>query len=591
LAPETAVATNPAESETAEKCSKHAQNPAAAHCTVCAKPICLDCMAQFGYLCSPYCKEMAERKKIPVPFYEHAKTALAAAETRKDTRFAAIVAGIAILLIGFVALYKFYLSKPKEAFAIEASQSSPWILSQWIPPGKLLLASANKVTLHDASSGKQLWAADVKARGSAANARGKVDGSDFWLLFPNRALRFEVASGKKTADVLLPEDATETSLGDEGYLTVAETTPGALSVSLLDLGSGKLDTVTLKQRSLKNRNLAIARAQPVHDSEDPIPECEHEFFLSDNSVVQMQSRMIEYRAASPQRGKARGPSILDSSNLHASQGTAAAEEFLNQDKGPTKEDQSRYAVTLKRVIGSGAAWSAEVVGAPVFFPLRWADLLAAGRTLYAFAKDGQKLWEAKLNVPVAPRFIRSEMGEIPAIESGGKIYFFDQSTVTAFESRTGDVKWRVQAAGTSQILPDSAGNLYIVSTTADPGRLNPSRDVELSNTIKPLLLKVNATTGATLWDITGIAGRVYISGKYLYASRSQISGLDTFSEAESHGDFKAPVHNRLYRLDPKNGNEIWEYYRPEPPISAEMKGTAIFLLYPGELRALKFFAF
>jgi hypothetical protein len=109
-----------------------------------------------------------------------------------------------------------------------------------------------------------------------------------------------------------------------------------------------------------------------------------------------------------------------------------------------------------------------------------------------------KLIEAKLSHLVAPRYIRAEGEEIPAIESGGKLYFFDQSTVTAFEPRSGAVKWRVQTIGTSQIVADANKKLYVISTTAGPEQINPSRD------------------------------------------------------------YQAPVHHRVYRLNPKNGKHYWE---------------------------------
>jgi hypothetical protein len=555
-------------------------------------------MEQFGYLCSAYCKGLAERKKIALPFCEYQKTARMAAEHRRGTKFLVLVCAGGALLIAWLITYNFFLAKPKLAYSIPAAKSSPWAFAQWVPPGNVVLASAQRVQMIEATSRKQIWSTDlVLAAGTRERStrgqelRAKVSGKDLWVFLGNGALRLDLATGKQKQELPLPGNFTENYLGEDSYLRVAQ--PGvARAVTLLNLDSGHSQTATINEPSLRQLAAAItARALPAGGGgkeDDPLPECEREFFVSDSSVVQLQWRLLEARVEAVGKQKS---SVLDSKELRASQGAEATDEFLHGTAGPRLEDQSRYMVTLKRVLGSGASWSGEVIGAPVFLPSRSLDLLAAGRTLYAFSKEGQQIWESKLSAPLSPRYVRSTSEEIPAVESGGTLYVFDQSTLAALDTRSGEVKWRVQTVGTSQVLPDANKKLYVITTSAGPDQLNPSHDIQYSAKVKPLLLKIDAKTGATLWDSLDSVDHVYLSGKYFYGSRAQLSSADLFTEQTSHGEYQAPVHHRVFRLDPSNGRQLWEVYHEGNSLDVEVKNRSVFICYSDEFQAIRYFAF
>jgi hypothetical protein len=56
------------------------------------------------------------------------------------------------------------------------------------------------------------------------------------------------------------------------------------------------------------------------------------------------------------------------------------------------------------------------------------------------------------------------------------------------------------------------------------------------------------------------------------------------------GGGDAPVHSRLYRVDPSNGKDLWEFYRPKPPQSVDPRENRILLQYGKEILMLKFFS-
>ena len=607
-----------------EACHRHTQSPAAANCVVCNKGICLDCMEQFGYLCSVWCKEQAAKKNIHVPVYARQKTTVAASEDQKANKLIMSTGIAAVVLIALSVWYNFFLSKPKVAFALAAAPSAPFIYSDWAGEDKIIALTSEKIALHDISSGKVLWETPFKPdekpqqrvrslfRGEGEEeededffffneTQATINGQNVWVFFPQRAVRFNLSSGKREQEVTLPQPADEMHVGQAAFLAIGERTPMAKVVSKIDLDSGRLQSTVVTQAMQRPyapapRTVSTAFA-PGTDLSDRTPnlfEPRREIFLSDSSVVHLQSRVLEVKFTQVQTMKERkGPGVLDSSNVRASQGWEAAEEFMSdmrrQETGGVRyENESRYAVTIRRLLGPGRSWTGEVVGQPTLYALRGLDLLIAGKGVYAFDKTGQKIWESKLSYPVAPRF--QEGTEAPAFEHGGKVYIYDQGTLTCFEARSGEVKWRYQTVGVSGMCADAKGKLYVCSTTAGPDNIKYSDDISLSDQIHPMILKMDPATGTVHWQAPRVGESAFVSGKFLYATRGQISRVDMMSSLMNGGDGGAPMHHRVHRIDPGNGKEEWEYYRSQAPHYIAPRGNRILLRYPKEIEVLKFFS-
>ena len=612
-----------------EMCAKHPDSPGAANCVVCQKPICLDCMALFGYLCSAYCKGLAARKNIHVPKYAGMKTELVQAETRKGNQLIIAACSAAVLFLAVFIWYSFFGSKPKIAWELDAPKTTRFAYSQWVGRKSIVAVATDKAGLYDAGSGKMIWESafkpDEKAEQkvvrkvdeedeemdffTSIDIRAKVVGNDLWVIFPRKAVRIDVATGKRKSETALPEAIDDGTFSESTFLGVAMPTEAKKVLTRIDLNSGQINSLVLTQAVASINYPALNRIptagsgsgfmSPERESDSfgaaRLQEDRPEYYLSGNSVVNVQVKLIEQRmvAVEAMRQK-KGPSIIDSGNARASQGLEAAEEFFNENRraetgGVRLEDESRYHVTLRRPMGGGSAWSGEVVGPPAFFPLRNMDLLVAGKAIYAFNKNGQRLWESKITYPIAPRFVEGLTEERPALEHGSKLFFFDQGNLIAFDLKNGQVAWRLQSVGISSLKADPAGKLYVASTTAGPDQIKYSEEISINNKIHPVLLKVDPATGAIIWQKERVGQEIFVSGKYLYATQSQISGLDRFSAMTGGGD--APVHSRVYRVDPDNGKDLWEFYRPKPPQALEPRDNRLLLQYGNEILMVKYFSF
>ena len=612
-----------------QTCAKHPQAPGAANCVVCQKPICLDCMALFGYLCSAYCRGLAARKNIHVPTYAGMKTEVMQAEAKQGNKLLMAVGSAFVVFFALFVWYSFFGSKPRLAWKLEASPSARFLHSQWIGKDNILAVATDKVGLYQSSSGKQIWESSFKADEkveqkartvlddeeadftffSALEIRTHVAGKDLWAIFPRKAVRLDLTTGNRKQEVPLPQPIEDGTFSESAFLGIAKPAEGKHILARIDFNSGKLQSIALTQAvtrvnnpNLNNRIPTVGSgyvsAERASDSFGAarLAEDRREYFLSGSSVVHVNIKLLEQRFTQVQAMREqKGPSIIDSGNARASQGFAAAEEFLNESRraetgGVRLEDESRYMVNLRRPFGGGSAWSGEVVGPPAFFPLNNLDLLVAGKSIYAFNKSGQKIWESKISYPLAPRFIEGLTDEYPALEHGSKLYFFDQGNLIAFDPKNGQVAWRLQSVGISSIARDQSGKLYVSTTTAGPEQIKYSEEVSLTDKIHPAILKVDPATGAILWQKDRIGQKAYVAGKYLYATQSRVSGIDRFSALTSGGDSEIPVHSRVYRLDPDSGKELWEYYRSKPPQKIEPRENRVLLQYGNEVGVLKFFS-
>jgi len=124
-------------------------------------------------------------------------------------------------------------------------------------------------------------------------------------------------------------------------------------------------------------------------------------------------------------------STLNSGTLSARDSMKAAGEMMNEMQrertgGVNYENESRYQVTLHRVAPADAPdWTGEVIGLPLLFALKTVDVLVAGKTVHAFNKKNQKLWEGKLSFPVADNVMAGYGGDraiCPCLEEAGSLY-------------------------------------------------------------------------------------------------------------------------------------------------------------------------
>ena len=158
---EQAHATDEAETERPKFCHIHRDQPAAAFCLACKKPICLKCMKQSGYFCSLYCRGRAEREGMDIPEYAGQERLVRAREYTTVTR---IGTAILLLLFGLFATYEWYTlfgQKPSVRFSMPLAKNEILADAQFLSDHELLLVSSDKVSDYDFKKSQPVWSASL----------------------------------------------------------------------------------------------------------------------------------------------------------------------------------------------------------------------------------------------------------------------------------------------------------------------------------------------------------------------------------------------------------------------------------------------
>ncbi|MGA9450766.1 MAG: PQQ-binding-like beta-propeller repeat protein [Verrucomicrobiia bacterium] len=328
---------------------------------------------------------------------------------------------------------------------------------------------------------------------------------------------------------------------------------------------------------------------------------------SQYGFVQFSTRLLESRIVTREAMKAPpARSALDSGNLNVTRTADVANEILNEMQrnrggGTVEEDESRYQVAIRRPDSTGAAdWTGEVIGPPALFPLKTVNVLTAGKTITVFDKTNKKLWQAALAYSVlngagafgAGAFggENTQFGEGPCVERGDSLYVFDQAVLTAFDVATGNVRWRLPSVGVVGLFFDDKGMMYVNSTTASPENIKYSRQIDINQKTEAILLKIDPQTGKTLWSVKPGGFISYLSGKYIYAVYIHQSDEDEEAGAALAGITPHPPFIHIRRLNPRNGEVMWDYYQERAPLNVQFNGNVIQLVFKKEVQVLKFFS-
>ncbi len=603
-----------------EYCPRHSGVAATAHCAVCGKPICPRCQELFGYLCSVYCQEQAVKKNIDVPVFAGQRSLVEAGQRSKTRRRLTLSGVAALLALGGWLYLAFVASKPHPAFTLETGADQPFLYARWVGSDRVVAMTGQRISLYDAATGDQAWSAafkpdeqirqkadDVLRSGnSVSDAYLQVAGEDVWVILPTQVVRYDARTGKREQEFPLAQKPDRILTTETTILTVSGAGTDRHALTLVDLATRKAQSDVFQTSSA--RRVAVpgtGNATPLRamDTARALKEdeTEHAIDLKDNinvfvpsglGVAHMAVSLLNAKIVTREVAQAEKDSVLNKSNLRAGDSDAAAKEFLRSESGGGPIDESRYRVSLRRVLGGGlASWSGEFVGPPAFFPLKTVNVLTAGTTLMVFNKDNRRLWEIKLTYPVAARYTEEPDAGFspPCFEAGNRLYFYDQGMLTVFDLKSGQVQWRLTSVGISQAELDGRGRLYVSATTASPELIPTSGDIHYINGVKPTILQLDAATGRVLWQKIDLADRFNLSDKFVYVSRAQVSGVEIAAAAMT--DAQAPTHHRIYRLDPGTGAELWQFYRPKPPEFLDARKNRLLLQYPKEIRMLKFIAF
>ena len=524
---------------------------------------------------------------------------------------------LAFITAGTVAWYTYFAREPKIAMSLPLPSNDPALGQPYVDPGdyhlvgagRLLVISNESLILQDAAAHKIVWTS--KLPWSAAEDSGALvtwmgvvnnhhlahaNSNEVWVAEAGHLARVELASGAvhdipitgATQSISVGPDSAVISSGSGNRVETLTRIPFAGGDSKtenltapVNAPPEKITTAQLRAAGFKGAippdatqiaKLLNPTARMTGNEGDAMgsgpskialvnPPDRVDFLEAGENVLEFRPRLLQAkwvdRAALKQKKNA--SSILDSATLSADQGTEAAEEMLNENQrdatgGVEHVNVSSYEVVLQRHFSSESipAWRGQVVGVPEMFCLKTVDVLAAGTNLYVFDKQNKLLWESKSAYPLCPG---DDEGNPTLVESGDALYVADLGNLTKFDLKSGTVRWRYNAVRVSQIKVDGALGLYVVSSTASSESLTYSQEIQLKKKVHTLMQRVNSITGTAMWKQEASGDHVFISGKYVYASR--INWVTVELELENGPQ----PHYYTTLLDPKTGLPIWTYHR------------------------------
>jgi len=356
------------------------------------------------------------------------------------------------------------------------------------------------------------------------------------------------------------------------------------------------------EAELNDQNRPRPSASPVQRPRPVEIETGHFTLIpSQYGYVEFAVRLLKSDIVTREAMKAPSGESALNGNLSTANETAAENEMLNEMQrsrggGTVQEDESLYQVSLRRPDSSGPAdWTGQVIGPPALFPLKTVNVLAAGKTLIVLDKTNKKLWQAELtyDVPDANRAANGEtspFGEGPCVERGDTLYVFDQAVLTAFDLATGNARWRLPTVGVVGLFFDDQGMLYVNTTTADPDNVRYSRQIDISQKIQADLLKIDPQTGKTLWNTQPGGFISYLAGDFIYTVQIYNPSEEENKMADLAGITPNPAHIWIRRINPKNGQVMWQYYQADKgaTLDVQFKDNSIELVFKKEVDVLKY---
>jgi outer membrane protein assembly factor BamB len=696
-----------------EVCRKHSQ-AAFERCYVCQKPICPQCMALFGYVCSPLCKAKADSHGIDVPVFAGQKSVVDAKRIRHTAGIAGAVGVLAVLVVGVWIWYTWFGSVPGPVFSVRFDQPAEAGQSRLCGKNQIVFLRNGTLSRYDLKTKKEVWssqlidpqqikdsvAAELKSmraivdrhnnrdeehemkmpsaeeiahwteRAAFASLQLHVVGQNVWISSPGKLVRHDWNDGKPAQEIPLAESSERLTGQRDELVLMKENESGQRIITHINLASGesKVEEIgepvkalaagagagksgtnsaaSIRRSTVRatgtpagvpttgaNQSLDPAKVaeQAQHMSlpgrialpavlvnsmnqeriqaelNDPSGNRRHaaidfefadrfQFIPSPNGHLEFSVRLLESKVTVRKAMKdAPAKSALDG-NLTVTKTTEVANEILNEMQrnrgGDTvTEDESRYQVTVRRPVAKEIPdWSGEVIGPPAVFPLKTVDVVTGGKTVIVLDKSNKKLWQSTLTYTINGSSGSGDedapYGQGPCVEHGNTLYIFDQAVLTAFDLATGDVRWRLPSVGVMGLFFDDQGMVYVNTTSGSPDQVKFSRQIDISRPTGSVILKVDPKAGKILWRNAAGGYISYLSGKFIYV----VTSHDADDEADSpiQLPMATPSHVMIRRLNPSNGNVMWEHFQKRAPLDVHFDGNTIELVFKKEVQVLKF---
>ena len=220
---------------------------------------------------------------------------------------------------------------------------------------------------------------------------------------------------------------------------------------------------------------------------------------------------------------------------------------------------------------------------------------SAGRHAAVFDPGNNKpRWAADLTYPVRDLRTRHSARERPGsahtccLETNDRLFIWDTGFLTAFALATGKTLWRLPSVGISGVQQDRDGMLYVCTANLSPESLKYSLQVNLTDAVDPLILKVDPKDGKVFWKAPKFENCI-VSGKHLYATRYPIDPMDMVNGVFGHGG--TPERFLLFKLDQKTGKIVWQHFEPRTPSAIHAAERDLLMEYRNGVNLLSSWAF
>jgi outer membrane protein assembly factor BamB len=224
------------------------------------------------------------------------------------------------------------------------------------------------------------------------------------------------------------------------------------------------------------------------------------------------------------------------------------------------------------------------------------DVVGGNKEIIVLDKSNRKLWQSSLAFNVVGDSSALEpsgapYGQGPCVERKGSLYVFDQGVLSAFDLRNGNARWRLPSVGIAGLFFDERDMMYVNATTASHESLKYSRQIDLSQKVTSVVLKVDSRNGKILWSSQSSGLVNYVSGKFVFAVQQYMPEEEDDNPYKPETGFEARPYMRIRRLDPANGREMWQHFQQRAPLDVAFDKNTIRLVFKKEVQVLKCFSF
>jgi hypothetical protein len=476
------------------------------------------------------------------------------------------------------------------------------------------LSSYEKVVRYDWDTGKPVQ--EIPLRGGLGGALAR--GDEMWLIRENQSgqaavTRLNLATGQMQTDGIgVAISPTATLAGSPSTVSPGSAAPAggrkpldpdkvAAQAQRLPLPARIALPATLSVGVNQERALTeLSGSAPGAAAAEPDYSEHFELMPTQDGFVQFSVQLLERKMVERSAMRAApGKSALDGP-VSVTATAEIANEILNEmqrERGGSTvtEDQSRYQITV-RIPGAGNVpdWKGEVIGSPGLYPLKTVNVIAAGKALIVLDKSNKKKWDASLTYEISDGAgsmteADAPYGLGPVVERDGSLFAIDEGVLTAFDLATGNARWRLPSVGIEGLFFDAGGNIYVNSTTAGPDRIKFSRQIDITERVNAVVLKIDSKSGKILWTAEP-GGRIsHVAGKNIFC-------INWYQPEENEEDnlympdtgFETPPYMRIKRINPRNGRIMWEHFQQRAPLDVQFEGNTIRLVFKKEVQVLRF---